>query len=95
MGFAPRISFESDNPSVVRKMIGLGLGVGFWPEQSWGETKGEGVALLPLDIQQRREVYVWLSSSAVDNPCLARSMTTFAIIFGNVFLSRLVFGSLI
>ena len=68
MGFAPRISFESDNPSVVRKMIGLGLGVGFWPERSWGESKGEGVALLPLDIQQKREVYVWLSSSAEDNP---------------------------
>lgn len=42
MGFAPRISFESDNPSVVRKMIGLGLGVGFWPERSWGGTKGRG-----------------------------------------------------
>lgn len=68
IGFTPRISFESDNPSVVRKMIGLGLGVGFWPEQSWGETRGEGVALLPLDIQQKREVFVWLSSTAVDNP---------------------------
>lgn len=67
MGFAPHISFESDNPSVVRKMIGLGLGVGFWPERSWGETRGEGVALLPLDVQQQREVYVWVSSAAEEN----------------------------
>lgn len=67
MGFAPRISFESDNPSVVRKMIGLGLGVGFWPERSWGETCGEGVALLPLDVQQQREVYVWVSAAAAEN----------------------------
>ena len=33
-GFAPHLAFESDNPSVVRKMIALGLGVGFWPEHS-------------------------------------------------------------
>lgn len=68
MGFEPRISFESDNPSVVRKMIGLGLGVGFWPERSWGQTKGEGVVLLPLDISQMREVHVWVSSAAAENP---------------------------
>lgn len=35
-GFTPTIGCESDNPSVVKKMIGLGLGVGFWPEFSWG-----------------------------------------------------------
>lgn len=68
IGFEPRISFESDNPSVVRKMISLGLGVGFWPERSWGETRGEGVALLPLDISQKREVHVWLSRAAAENP---------------------------
>lgn len=68
MGFQPHISFQSDNPSVVRKMIGLGLGVGFWPERSWGETRGEGVVLLPLDVSQRREVNVWLSFGAAANP---------------------------
>lgn len=35
-GFEPDVMFESDNPAVVRKMISLGLGVGFWPERSWG-----------------------------------------------------------
>lgn len=68
IGFEPRISFESDNPSVVRKMIGLGLGVGFWPERSWGQTRGEGVELLPLKVGQMREVHVWVSSSAAENP---------------------------
>lgn len=47
-GFAPQISFESDNPAVVRKMIGLGLGVGFWPYHSWGHLEGEDIELLPL-----------------------------------------------
>lgn len=66
-GFHPRITFESDNPSVVRKMIGLGLGVGFWPEFSWG-ARGDGkVALWPLDVTQRREVHVWLTAHAAEN----------------------------
>ena len=47
LGFRPTIAFESDNPSVVRKMIGLGLGVGFWPEHSWGEL-GAGARLPPI-----------------------------------------------
>lgn len=34
--FTPHIAFESDNPLVVKKMIGLSLGVGFWPDFSWG-----------------------------------------------------------
>ena len=47
LGFRPTIAFEGDNPSVVRKMIGLGLGVGFWPEHSWGEL-GAGARLAPI-----------------------------------------------
>lgn len=47
LGFRPTVAFESDNPSVVRKMIGLGLGVGFWPEHSWGKLGG-GARLAPI-----------------------------------------------
>lgn len=47
LGVRPTVAFESDNPSVVRKMIGLGLGVGFWPEHSWGEL-GAGARLAPI-----------------------------------------------
>ena len=47
LGFRPTIAFESDNPSVVRKMIGLGLGVGFWPEHSWGKL-GAVARLAPI-----------------------------------------------
>lgn len=48
-GFAPNVVFESDSPDVVRKFIGLGLGVGFWPEHSWGALQGQGVQLVALD----------------------------------------------
>lgn len=47
--FTPHISFESDNPLVVKKMIGLGLGVGFWPDYSWGELDGETTRLVHLE----------------------------------------------
>ncbi len=63
-GFHPRVSFESDNPSVVRKMIGLGLGVGFWPEFSWGARDDENVAFWPLAVSRRREVQVSLMPRA-------------------------------
>ena len=46
--FTPHISFESDNPLVVKKMIGLGLGVGFWPDYSWGELDGATTRLVHL-----------------------------------------------
>ena len=36
--FYPRVVFESDNPEAVRKLIGTGVGVGFWPERTWKST---------------------------------------------------------
>lgn len=47
-GFTPHIAFESDNPSVVKKMIGLGLGIGFWPEHSWGDLSDYEADLVSL-----------------------------------------------
>lgn len=44
-GFAPRVAFESDSPAVVKNMIGLGLGVGFWPERSWGGLEDSSARL--------------------------------------------------
>lgn len=47
-GFAPRVTFESDSPAVVKNMIGLGLGVGFWPERSWGNLEDGSARLVGL-----------------------------------------------
>lgn len=56
--FHPRLSLESDNPTVVRKTIALGLGVGFWPELSWGDPGGR-VKLVPLALPDfKRDIYV-------------------------------------
>lgn len=40
-GFFPNVAFESDRLDIVKKMIGLGFGVGFWPEFSWGEISSD------------------------------------------------------
>lgn len=46
--FTPHIAFESDNPLVVKKMIGLGLAVGFWPDHSWGDLDPKSCRLVHL-----------------------------------------------
>ena len=58
-GFAPNVVFESDSPDVVRKFIALGLGVGFWPEHSWGALESADVALAPIaDERFARDIVV-------------------------------------
>lgn len=58
-GFAPSVVFESDSPDVVRKFIALGLGVGFWPERSWGALEGSEVVLAPIaDAGFERDIVV-------------------------------------
>lgn len=47
-GFEPRTGFDSESPEAVKKVISLGLGVGFWPETSWGSLDGSGARWLPL-----------------------------------------------
>ena len=47
-GFTPNIVFESVNFESVRSLISAGLGVGFWPEYSWGKMKNKNIALLPI-----------------------------------------------
>lgn len=48
-GFTPQIIFESDNPTAVRNMIASNMGVGFWPEFTWGKLDSEHVKLLEIE----------------------------------------------
>lgn len=68
-GFIPRLIFESDNPSVVRKMIALGLGVGFWPEHSWGPVDPEKTLWQPLAEEGfQRTICIELTSQGIEKP---------------------------
>lgn len=65
--FAPHIVFTSNNPMVVREMIALGLGVGFWPEKSWGDASDAGIELLALANGAMRDVHVALTQNGASN----------------------------
>lgn len=47
-GIIPKYIFESDSPAAVKNTIGANIGVGFWPEVSWGELKENKVKLLNI-----------------------------------------------
>lgn len=48
-GFTPNIIFESDNPAAVKNMIAANMGIGFWPEFSWGEMQNDRIRLLEIE----------------------------------------------
>ena len=78
-GFAPHLAFESDNPSVVRKMIALGLGVGFWPERSWGPVDPEKTLWQPLVEEGfQRTISIELTSQGIEKP-VARAFRRFLL----------------
>ena len=47
-GFTPKILFESDSPVAVQNIIGMGAGVAFWPEHSWGKINNKSVRLIRI-----------------------------------------------
>lgn len=68
IGFKPRIIFESDNPTAVKNMIMANMGVGFWPEFTWGAIDNEHVKLLEIeDIQCKRDVVISYNLNKIDN----------------------------
>ncbi|MGN1080702.1 MAG: LysR family transcriptional regulator [Acutalibacteraceae bacterium] len=64
-GFEPKIVFESDNPTAVKNMIASNIGVGFWPEFSWGRLESDSVKLLKItDPVCQRDIVITLKSGA-------------------------------
>ena len=67
-GFKPRIIFESDNLTAVKNMIAAGLGVGFWPQYSWGSLDTEDVLLIPIGSPLcQRDIVVVYNENKADN----------------------------
>lgn len=68
IGFKPRIIFESDNPTAVKNMIMANMGVGFWPEFTWGAIDNEHVKLLEIEeIKCKRDVVISYNLNKNDN----------------------------
>ncbi|MDE5899693.1 MAG: LysR family transcriptional regulator [Treponemataceae bacterium] len=72
-GIAPRIIFESDSPSAVRNMIAANMGIGFWPEFSWGKLDTEKVLLLEIaDPVCSRDILITGRKNKQDNGAVER-----------------------
>lgn len=67
-GFTPKIIFESDNPSAVRNMIAANMGIGFWPEFTWGNAQNEHVQLLKIEEPVcQRDIIINYNQNKTDN----------------------------
>ena len=59
-GFKPHTVFESDSPAAVKNLIGASVGIGFWPEYTWGKLMTNDVVLVPIsDPVCLREIVVY------------------------------------
>lgn len=68
LGVKPRTIFESDNPSAVKNMIMANMGVGFWPEFTWGCVDKEHVKLLEIEgILCQRDIVISYNLNKQDN----------------------------
>lgn len=68
VGFTPNIIFESDNPATVKNMISAKMGVGFWPEYTWGELQTDNIKLLEIKNPVcRRDILFDCKLNKIDN----------------------------
>lgn len=68
IGFKPNIIFESDNPAAVRNAIAAGMGVGFWPQFTWGDAENEHVELVKIsDLDFKRDIVISYNFARANN----------------------------
>lgn len=80
-GFKPKIIFESDNLTSVKNMIAAGIGVGFWPQYTWGPLDTEDVLLIPIETPLcQRDIVVVYNENKADNSEV-RNYFTFLVNF--------------
>lgn len=68
-GFTPNMVFESDSPEAVKNLIGANMGIGFWPQYSWGKLDTNHIALIPIEEPEcRRDIVIQLHKKKDMNP---------------------------
>jgi len=68
IGFRSHVVFESDNALVVKDAIAGGIGVGFWPEFSWGSINTRKIRLLKItDADFKRDIVITLRRNKQDS----------------------------
>lgn len=88
-GFTPKVIFESDNPSAVRNMIAANMGIGFWPEFTWGSAQNEHVRLLKIEEPVcQRDIIINYNRNKTDN----RNVVEFYEFLKKFFMERKLNG---
>lgn len=68
-GLTPQVIFESDSTESVKNLIAAGLGIGFWPQHSWGPLSTTHVRLLPIEnMNCKRKIILLTSQKGKENP---------------------------
>ena len=68
IGFKSHVIFESDNALAVKDAIASGIGVGFWPEFSWGKINNRKIKLLEItDAELKRDIVISYIKNKQDN----------------------------
>jgi len=67
-GFKPNIIFQSDNPTSVKNCIAANMGIGFWPQFTWGVLDSPDVTLLPIKTPVcQRDIIISYATNKTDN----------------------------
>ncbi len=68
IGIKPKVIFESENLASVKNMIMANMGVGFWPEFTWGNIESEHVKLLEIEETLcERNIVISCNLNKIDN----------------------------
>lgn len=88
-GFKPKVIFESDNPTAVQNMIASNMGVGFWPEFTWGKPESEEIKLLTIqDFPCGRDIVIGKNLERAEN----ENVNDFYLFLKNYFLKSKTAG---
>lgn len=83
--FKPNVIFESDNPAAVQNMIAANMGVGFWPEFTWGNPENKEITLLSVsDFPCGRDIVISRGKDRAEN----RNVTDFYFFLREFFLEN-------
>ena len=74
-GFKLEVDFECDSPFLVRMLVQRGLGITFWPVQTWRTYSSDSLTFLPFRRPQLyRNVYMRANPDRTPHPALERFM---------------------
>lgn len=80
-GFEANIVFESDSPDAVKNMIGSSIGIGFWPEFTWGSISGDNIKLLKITSPECRRNIILSYKNLKSDSSYARGFYEFLVAF--------------